>query len=154
MAQEYRTSQLRDGLVAAGEIARHADPSARVQLWLLQLLLPDLVIAVEKAIIEANSQPRVRRLAGGLLTYVYNPLDLIGDDTPLGRLDDAIICAIGLQRLQELENITLEPHVSAICDLAVRSLSLLNDDLRDAIEWFMHDLENSTETALESRTHA
>jgi uncharacterized membrane protein YkvA (DUF1232 family) len=154
MAQEYRTTKLHDGLAAAGEIARQADPSARAQLWLLQLLLPDLVAAVEKAIVEGTTQPRVRRLAGGLLTYVYNPLDLIGDDTPLGRLDDAIICAMGLQRLAELENLQLDPHVSAICDLAVRSLSLLNDDLRSGIEWFIHDLESSTETAGDARTHA
>jgi uncharacterized membrane protein YkvA (DUF1232 family) len=146
VAQEYRATTLRDGVLAAERIARQADASARAQLWLLQLLLPDLVAAVEKAIVDAQNQPRVRQLAGGLLTYVYNPLDLIGDDTPLGRLDDTIICAMGLQRLVELENIALEPEVSATCDLAARSLSLLNDDLREGIEWFLRDLESSTES--------
>ncbi len=154
MAQEYRSTELKDGLAAAEKIARRADPSARAQLWLVQLVLPDLVAAIEKAIIEGSDQPRVRRVAGGLLTYVYNPLDLIGDDTPLGRLDDAIICAMGLQRLAELEHLSLDPHVSAICDLAVRSLSLLNGELRNSIEWFMRDLESSTEAApAAARTH-
>lgn len=155
MAQEYRALGMKEGLIAAEKIARRADPSARAQLCLVQLVLPDLVAAIEKAIVEGSDQPRVRRVAGGLLTYVYNPLDLIGDDTPLGRLDDAIICAMGLQRLQELENLELEPHVAAICDLAVRSLSLLNEELRNSIEWFVRDLESSTEPApAAARAHA
>lgn len=151
IAQEYRESQLKDGVLAAERIARRADPAAHAQLWLVQLVLPDLVAALEKAIVEGAEQPRVRHLAGGLLTYVYNPLDLIGDETPIGRLDDAIICAKGLLRLQELEGLQLDPHVAAICNLAVRALALLDDDLKNGIERFVENLEASTETVPPSR---
>jgi uncharacterized membrane protein YkvA (DUF1232 family) len=151
MAQEYKASHMKEGLAAAEKIARRAEPSARAQLCLLQLVLPDLVSAIERAIIESSDQPRVRSIAGGLLTYVYNPLDLIGDDTPLGRLDDVIICALGLQRLRELEKLELEPHVAAVCELAVRSLSLLDEELKNSIEWFIRDLESSTEPAPAAR---
>jgi uncharacterized membrane protein YkvA (DUF1232 family) len=151
VAKHYQDSTLKAGLSAAEQIARPADGAARAQLWLVQLLLPDLVAAIEQAIVDGIDQPRLRRLAGGLLAYVYNPLDLIGDDTPLGRVDDAIICALGLKRLEEQEGLELPPHIGAICDLALRALPLLNDELKEGIESFVKDLVLST--AADSVSH-
>ena len=144
LAQTYGEGGIGEGMAAAERIAPSAEPSARVQLCLLQLLLPDLVAAIEKIIVSATDKPRVRQVAGGLLTYVYNPLDLIGDDSPLGRVDDAIICAVGLQHLREAGEIDLDPDIAAVCDWAARSLPLLSSDLQDSIRWFVRDLEQQS----------
>lgn len=143
MARSYGDGSIEERLGAAAEIATSTRPAARVQLCLMQLLLPDLVSTIEKVIVDAADDPRVRRLAGGLLTYVYNPLDLIGDDSPLGRVDDAIVCARGLLRLADGFDVELSPDARAICEAAADALPLLNRSLRDAIVSFGEDLERS-----------
>lgn len=144
IASEYVAVDVDQALEAAGELARDADPASRAELWLMQLLLPDLVEAVEQLIIASDEQPRVRHMAGGLLTYVYNPLDLIDDDSVVGRVDDALVCALGLRRLRELERVELSPGIAACCDLADRQLRVLNADLRDGIRDFVADLERAS----------
>lgn len=145
MARELVSARLGEAAIATDDVAPGATPAERTRLWLLQLLLPDLVAALETIIVDAGrKQHHVRRLAGGLLTYVYNPLDLIGDDTPLGRVDDTIICALGLARLRERDHIDLSPGVSAICALAESELLLLAPELQTEIRAFITDLDKAT----------
>lgn len=147
LAKEYVECPAMRGIAATDAISRTIKPSARVQLWLVQMLLPDLVAAIERMIVEQSDNHPLRRLLGGLLTYVYNPLDLIGDDTPLGRVDDTIICALGLLRGAELEHVELDPDVRAMSEYAASALPSLTEDLQDAIRAFVRDLEVSTRSA-------
>lgn len=144
MARELVSARLGDATLSSDDVAPEANPAQRTQLWLLQLLLPDLVAALETIIVESPKKQHVRRLAGGLLTYVYNPLDLVGDDMPFGHLDDTMICALGLLRLRERDHIELSAGVLAICTLVEGALPLLASDLQSAIRAFVRDLEQGT----------
>ena len=95
---------------------------------------------------ESADNDAARRMAGGLLTYVCNPLDIIGDDTPLGRVDDAIICALGLKRLRTKHSIDLGERTLAVCDVAIESFAHLSEDIQNGIEDFVDELESSTNT--------
>jgi uncharacterized membrane protein YkvA (DUF1232 family) len=125
---------------AAASLAPRASGPDQVVLGLLQLLLPELVTALEKVIIESAHDARARRIGSGLLTYVCNPLDIIGDDLPLGRVDDVLICALGLKRL-DLLGFKLTNRNAAICELAVSCLPCMREDIRDSIGEFVASLE-------------
>jgi uncharacterized membrane protein YkvA (DUF1232 family) len=125
---------------AAASLAPRASGSQQVVLGLVQLLLPELITAVEGVILESAHDARARRIAAGLLTYVCNPLDIIGDDLPLGRVDDVLICALGLKRLERL-GFKLNDRNAAICELAVNYLPCMRQDIRDSIEEFVSSLE-------------
>ena len=144
MARELVSARLGDATLSSDDVAPEANPAQRTQLWLLQLLLPDLVAALETIIVESPKKQHVRRLAGGLLTYVYNPLDLVGDHTQFGRVDDTIICALGLLRLYDRDHVQLSPGVLGICALAETVLPLLEPGLQDDIRAFVSDLEKAT----------
>lgn len=144
LARDYETGQWRQQMVAASEIAPEATHVERVRLTQLPLLLPDLLAAVEGVIVDAPEASPARRMAGGLLTYVCNPLDLIGDDLPLGRVDDVVICALGLQRLHERDGVQLDALVKALCEVAAGCLAHLGPELREGIEEFVADLDRST----------
>ncbi|MCC7536786.1 MAG: hypothetical protein IT379_11260 [Deltaproteobacteria bacterium] len=145
MARELVSARLGEAVLWTDDLAANATPPQQTHLWLLQLLLPDLVAALERVIVEpGQNRHRVRRLAGGLLTYVYNPLDLVGDDMPFGHLDDTMICALGLLRLRERDHIELSAGVLAICTLVEGALPLLASDLQSAIRAFVRDLEQGT----------
>jgi uncharacterized membrane protein YkvA (DUF1232 family) len=144
VASEYSQVANEDRMKAAKGLAPDASRADQVRLGLVELLLPELVEAVERVIIESAEKPEARSMAGGLLTYVCNPLDIIGDDTPLGRLDDTIICAVGLRRIKRRDKIELAPRIEAICDVAEESFALLDQELRESIEEFLSQLEAST----------
>ena len=144
MARDYEETAADDLMAGAANIAPDASAADHVRLSLLQLLLPDLLQAVETIIVDSDDNEATRSMAGGLLSYVCNPLDIIGDDLPLGRVDDAIICALGLKRLRELDGVVLSPHVAAACEVAESSLSCLGGDLRESIVDFTKELERST----------
>lgn len=107
-------------------------------------LLPDLVSALEHVIVGADDNPRARGLAGGLLSYVYNPLDIIPDDGPLGLVDDAFICALGIEELKKAGHITVDPFIQGACDLAFALVPILDPKLRDALSRFVADLVATT----------
>jgi hypothetical protein len=135
---------VREHLAAAAEIAPRASAADHVRLFQIQLLLPDLVAAVEKVIVESGSDDATRSMAGGLVTYVCNPLDVIGDERPLGRVDDSLVCAMGLRRLEKAHRIVLEPHVSAMCDVVLGCLGCLGEEIQESLKEFVADLDRST----------
>lgn len=150
LAKEYNEVVSEEQMASAATIAPRASAADHLRLGLLQLLLPDLVAAVEDVIVNSTDNAAARGMAGGLLTYVCNPLDIIGDEQPLGRVDDTIICAIGLRRLQELEHVPLPPRVEAACDVAASCLCYLSEDLQESIEEFVAELEASTRSSARS----
>lgn len=141
--RDYEEALAEDQMEAAASIAPRASSTDHVWLGLLQLLLPELVKALEAVIVESGHHAGARRMASGLLTYVCNPLDIIGDDLPLGRVDDVLICALGLRRLEKL-GFKLTARILAVCDLAVGCLPWLRKDIRDGIEEFLGSLEADT----------
>lgn len=144
--EQYKSYPLERRAKAARRIAPDATPSDHLRLWLVPSLLPDLVSAVEQVIVGAEDEHYVRGFAGGLLTYVYNPFDLIEDEAPFGFADDALVCALGLQLLQEKGFIDLDADVSATCAEVSKCLPALSADLRTAIEDFVEKLSGSTES--------
>lgn len=144
MAREYEARSVDGQLEAGSRIAPAASAADHVRLGLIQLLLPELVGAVETVIVESTDNESVRGMAGGLLSYVCNPLDMIGDDLALGRVDDALICALGLERLRQLHRIELAPRTEAVCRVTTDCLGYLSNDLQHNIEDFISDLERST----------
>ncbi len=144
MAREYEQRAGSDQLEAGARIAPAASAADHVRLGLVQLLLPELVAAVEKVIVQSTDNVSARGMAGGLLSYVCNPLDIIGDDMPLGRVDDALICALGLERLRSLHRVELGPRTDAVCRVAADCLGYLSTDLQHSIEDFVSELERST----------
>jgi uncharacterized membrane protein YkvA (DUF1232 family) len=145
LAREYEEGSADQEMNAAATIAPRASAADQVRLGMMQMLLPELVQAVEQVIVHASNKPYARAVAGGLLTYVCNPLDIIGDDQPLGRVDDALICAVGLSRLQKREHVQLTPRIQAICQMANESMAYLDDDLQESIREFLSELEASTQ---------
>lgn len=146
VARDFESPNGAEQMKAAFGIAPGATPADHVRLGLLQLLLPELVSVVERVIVESSENDAARSMAGGLLTYVCNPLDIIGDDTPLGRVDDTIICALGLKRLHEKHRVELDGRARAVCEVAIESFAHLSEDLQNGIEDFIADLESSTAT--------
>ena len=144
LAREYELAGCKGQLEAAAELAPRSKVADHARIALLPMLLPDLVAAIEGVICDAPDSAPVRGMAGGLLGYVCNPLDLIGDDSPLGRADDAIICALGLERLRELDGVSLDTATVAGCAMATSCLAQLSEELREGIMAFVADLERST----------
>jgi len=144
MARDYEARTGAEQLESGSRIAPSASPADHVRLGLLQMLLPELVAAVEQVIVQSTDNASARGMAGGLLSYVCNPLDIIGDELPLGRVDDALICAIGLERLRQLHRVELGPRTEAVCRAATDCLGYLAMDLQHSIEDFVADLERST----------
>lgn len=150
VAEQYGAAPLSETLSEAGDILTGAEPHARIRATLVPLLLPHLVEAVEHVIVAADDRPDVRGFAGGLLTYVYNPLDLLQGDGVLGWLDDAIVCALGLLKLTEEKKIELDDNTRAVVDVVTESLDALPADLRGAIENFIDSLWESGGQGLEA----
>jgi uncharacterized membrane protein YkvA (DUF1232 family) len=144
LARDFESPMGTEQMQAAAAIAPGATPADHVRLGLLQMLLPELVAVVERVIVQSSEKPAVRSMAGGLLTYVCNPLDIIGDDNPLGRVDDTVICALGLKRLRAQHGIDLDARALAVCDVAIESFANLSEDLQNSIEDFVAELESST----------
>ncbi len=140
MLKSYEGARTEEQMEAAASLAPRASSADRVTLGLLELLLPELVGAVEGVIVESGHHSGARRMASGLLTYVCNPLDIIGDDQPLGRVDDVVICALGLKRLERL-GFRQSDRVVAVCELVVGCLPWLRKDVRDNIDEFITSLE-------------
>ena len=60
-----------------------------------------------------------RRISRIVPTYIYNPLDLLPDDGPLGMVDDTLVCVLGLDVLQRSGKVQLDQFSKAACDLAL-----------------------------------
>ena len=146
VAHDYELASLDDQMQAAATIAPHASKADHVRLSLLELLLPELVSAVESVIVASGHNEGARGMAGGLLTYVCNPLDIIGDDLPLGRVDDVLVCALGLKRLEEL-GFELPGRSAAACEVAIGCLPWLRKDVREGVAEFVASLQRRTVTA-------
>jgi len=113
----------------------------KVSLAQAPLLLPDLVSFLESIIVQADDQPRIRAYAGGLLTFVYNPLDFIGDEPPAGLVDDTVVCALGLRKLAEEGTVELDPVVDGLVSSVAGLVGYLGQDLLSAITGFVEELE-------------
>jgi len=115
-------------------------PEQRLAAALIPMLLPDLVDAVERVVVGANDSPQLRGFAGGLLTYVYNPMDLVQADGVVGWVDDAVVCAEGLHQLHERGAVELDEAAQALCTKARAPLGSMAPDLNAAIHQFLSGL--------------
>jgi hypothetical protein len=113
----------------------------KISLAQAPLLLPDLVSLLEGVVVQADDHPKIRAYAGGLLTFVYNPLDYIGDDPPAGLVDDVIVCALGLMKLAEEGTVQLDPTVEGVVRSTAGLAEYLKQDLLSAITEFVEELE-------------
>lgn len=150
MLQRYVNDAYRDQPLASLReklflIAPTASTSQRLQVGMLPLLLPDLVRTLEQIIVNAKDDQAARGFAGGLLAYVYNPLDIIPDEEgPIGLVDDTVVCALGLGKLVQREQFVHDEFTQGACELVVGLLGILDGDLRDALERFVEDLSETT----------
>lgn len=140
--RDHPLSTLNDRL---RELAPRGTPAQLTQIALLPMLLPALVAKLEQIIVLSDEDPAARGLAGGLLSYVYNPLDIIPDDEgPLGLLDDVVICAIGLTALASGERWKLDEITSGACECVVALVPSLAPDLAQALKDFVAQLIDAT----------
>lgn len=120
-----------------GDLRAHlpdADVVALTRAALVPVVLPDLVEAIETVVLGADKRPHLRGYAGGLISYVYNPLDIIQAEGVVGWIDDTVIAAMGLLKLGETEAVELDPVIRASCELAAATLPELGAPVRGAIE--------------------
>ncbi len=115
----------------------------RVQIAYSPMMLPDLVEAVEFVVVNAEDDPSVRGYAGGILGYVYNPLDFITVEGPVGLIDDTIICAMGLLHLERGGKIELDATISVMAHAAARLVEHLDERISGAISDFVENLGGS-----------
>lgn len=150
LLQSYVTSAYNNHPISSlGErlttIAPNASATQRIQLAMLPILLPELEQAIRKLIIDAKDDVKLRGFAGGLLSYVYNPLDFLAeDDSPIGLIDDTFICALGLLKLMDTYPPSKDELTWAACNLVASLLSAVDNSLREAIESFVSGLEQTT----------
>jgi uncharacterized membrane protein YkvA (DUF1232 family) len=140
IAESYATQPLREIAAEFEEVMPDSTPADRLRCAQAPLLLADLVDAVEQVVVKSDDDAHVRGYAGGLLTYVYNPLDLLDADGAVGWLDDTIVCAEGLRRLHDGSHIQLDDSTLGLCDVARACEELLDDTLRGAIRDFVEGL--------------
>jgi len=128
-----------------GKIDRVASESAtaaqKISLAQAPLLLPDLASLLEVIIVQADDHPEIRAYAGGLLTFVYNPLDFIGDEPPAGLVDDTVVCALGLRKLADEGTVELDPVADGLVSSVAELVGYLKQDLLSAITDFVEELE-------------
>lgn len=135
-------SSLRERLTA---IAPSASNAQRIELGMLPMLLPDLERVLQRLIVSVKDDDAARGFAGGLLSYIYNPLDILPDDDgPIGLLDDTFVCAVGLMKLAERSTFVHDEFTRGICELVTSLLPALDAGLRDSIERFVADLLQAT----------
>ena len=126
-----------------GVVDEAADLEHRIQIAYAPMMLPDLVAAMESIVVSAEDDPRVRGYAGGILSYVYNPLDFISVEGPVGLVDDTIICSMGLLNLERSGKIEMDGTVSAMAHRAARLVEHLDQKISAAIKDFVENLESS-----------
>jgi len=126
-----------------GVVDEAADLEHQIQIAYAPMMLPDLVEAMESVVINADDEPGVRGYAGGILSYVYNPLDFISVEGPVGLVDDTIICAMGLLHLESSGKIEMDGTVSALAHRAARLVEDLDQKISAAIKDFVENLETS-----------
>jgi len=135
IAGQYRSESLAAVFeVADRELLPGVPLDVQVRATLVPLLLPHLTEAIEQVIANQQNSPLSRQFAQALLSYVLNPLDLFSGDGFFSWLDDVMICALGLSRLEQIDLVDLDPHTAACCQVALELLPVLPDPLRDAIE--------------------
>lgn len=141
--EAYGTTPLSSRASRLEEIAPEASAAERVQLGLLPMVLPDLVRALEQLMVTYDPGAPSRAFASGLLTYVYNPLDIMPDEDVLGFIDDALICARGLLQLQSEHGVVLESGLVGMCQWALALEGKLDPGLQRRLDAFMENLLQS-----------
>lgn len=126
-----------------GVVDEAADVEHRIQIAYAPMMLADLVEAMESVVVSADDEPGVRGYAGGILSYVYNPLDFISVEGPVGLVDDTIICAMGLLHLEDNGKIEMDVTISALAHRAARLVEHLDQKISAAIKDFVANLESS-----------
>lgn len=132
-----------DSEVLKAEMFDNPSPDTLLRATTVPLLLPHLVDAIEQIIIHPEAPDRVRAYAGGLLTYVYNPLDLFQHEELVGWIDDAVVCALGLQKLADAEAIEVDSFTASVCRTCCDVLPEMKADLREGIKQFVEQMWNS-----------
>lgn len=144
VADCYAAESLNDVATQLQAVMPDATVAQRLAAAQVPMLLADLVDAIEAIVVLATELPQVRGFAGGLLTYVYNPLDLVQADGVSGWIDDAIVCAVGVRRLHREGVVALDEGTLALCDSACASEPRLSNELRESIAIFIDGLWTSS----------
>ncbi|MFN7715460.1 MAG: DUF1232 domain-containing protein [Pseudanabaenaceae cyanobacterium] len=73
----------------------------------LPLLIPSMLRELSKVMRQEATSPRIRAIAGGVYSYVFNPFDYIDEESLgyLGFLDDALIVFNGMRFIENMERI-------------------------------------------------
>ena len=73
----------------------------------LPLLIPPMLRELSNIMRQEATSPRIRAIAGGIYSYVFNPFDYIDEESIgyLGFLDDALIVFNGMKFIENMEQI-------------------------------------------------
>ncbi|MCZ7679786.1 MAG: hypothetical protein M5U28_13895 [Sandaracinaceae bacterium] len=146
IAESYAAQPVHEIAAQLVDVMPSASAADRVRAAQVPVLLADLVDIVEQVVIKADENAHVHGFAGGLLTYVYNPLDLLTAEGIVGWLDDTIVCAVGLRRLHDDGLAQLDEPTLALCDVAREAREHLNPELASAIADFIEALWQNSST--------
>lgn len=145
IAAQYEEEPLSKTIEALAKYMGNASETTRLWAAMAPLLLPDLVEGIEALILRENAH-HTRAFGGGLLTCVYNPLDIISDEGPIGWLDDTIVVGLGLLSLEEQGATQLTSILRAQCEAVSRLANELDPAYREAVNQFVQNLWDTTKT--------
>lgn len=143
IARQFAAESLTDAMERLKQHLPTASESDLLNAALAPLMLPDLVDAIEGIILAADDSPNARAFAGGIMTYVYNPFDLIQDEGLAGWIDDTVVSGLGLRALESHYQIVLNERYRALYERAIQPMSFMHDDVKEAIENFIDGLVQS-----------
>lgn len=111
----------------------------------LPLLIPPMLRELSNIMRQEATSPRVRAIAGGIYSYVFNPFDYIDEEAIgyLGFLDDALIVFNGIRFIENMENIKF----SSTSDQSLQKMvdeceSVLNSNLVAEFKMYAENLGN------------
>jgi uncharacterized membrane protein YkvA (DUF1232 family) len=111
----------------------------------LPLLIPPMLRELSNIMRQEATSPRVRAIAGGIYSYVFNPFDYIDEEAIgyLGFLDDALIVFNGMRFIENMEQIkfssTLDQSLQKMVD---ECESVLNPNLVTEFKMYAENLGN------------
>jgi len=111
----------------------------------LPLLIPPMLRELSNIMRQETTSPRVRAIAGGIYSYVFNPFDYIDEESIgyLGFLDDALIVFNGMRFIENMEQIKF----SSTQDQSLQKMvdeceAFLNPNLVTELKMYAENLAN------------
>ena len=138
-AKKYREDVLFEHFAKMDTIFHNEAEDKATYATLVPLLLPDLISRAETFLEEEGTY--LKSVGHRLFKYLVEPLDILSTEG-LYFLDDAILFAMVLLRLEETQHIALNPATRSKC-LFVQGI------FTDLNPFLQKQLRNSTEKVLE-----